>query len=132
MSNNTHIVTRVEFRWRHNEKEFAKLLSDSASKAGRCASDHARELMKDALTASEELQHHLFTLQKDIAQLHIQLQELSDIKEGLRTVHNNINSLRDELTSYVAKLLCDAGRMRLADAREWIDGLLKENEASMP
>jgi polyhydroxyalkanoate synthesis regulator phasin len=140
MTNNHDIVARVEFRWRQHEEEFAKLLSDSARKAGRCTSDHARELMKDALTANEQLQQHVFALHKDIAQALNQLQQLSEIKEGvrklsntndgIRTLHDNIYGLRDELASYVVKILCDAGKMQATEARKWMDKISGSDQST--
>lgn len=121
---NQETVERVEFRWRQHEIEFAKRLAESAEEAGRPPSDHARELMKTALTSSEELQHHICTLQNDVGQLQSQLQMLSQqlaaVEKGIRTVHDNIYQFRDEQATCVVKILADAGRMQSSAAERWL------------
>ena len=118
------IVQRVEFRWRQNEAQFAELLTESAREAGRLHGDHARELMKTALTSSEGLQHHIYTLQHEVGQIQNQLrsmsQQLAAIEQGIRTVHDNIYQFRDEQATCVVKILADAGRMQSSAAEQWV------------
>jgi hypothetical protein len=113
-------IERVEFRWRQHEEEFAERLADAAREAGRSPSDHARELMKNALTSTEILQHAIQTVQQEVAQLRDQLGELRSIKDGLRTIHENIYQFRDDVATSVAKLLSDAGRITPDTAEKWV------------
>ena len=113
-------IERVEFRWRQHEEEFAERLADAAREAGRSPSDHARELMKNALTSADILQHAIHSLQQEMAQLHDQLKQLGSIKDGLRVIHENIYQFRDDLATCVAKLLADAGRVRSDAAEQWV------------
>ncbi|OHB65851.1 MAG: hypothetical protein A2V70_16670 [Planctomycetes bacterium RBG_13_63_9] len=76
--------------------------------------------MKDALTSSERLEHAIHTVEQEMAQVFDQLRELSDIKNGLRTVHENIYQFRDDLATCVAKLLADAGRVTTTAAEQWV------------
>jgi hypothetical protein len=117
-------LSRVEFRWRQHENEFAERLTAAAQEAGRSISDHARELMKNALTSQEQLEHSIHTLQQEVAQLHHELRELSNIAEAVRMISDNVFILRDDLTSYVIKLLADAGSLDEKTAREWVDNVL--------
>jgi hypothetical protein len=122
---NRESVERVEFRWRQHEAEFAQRLAESAQEAGRTPSDHARELMKFALTSSEQLQHNLDVLRREVAQLYGQLGELRTIKEGLRLIHENIHRLRDTQATSVAKLLSDAGHLPAEDAQNWVEQIFQ-------
>ena len=124
MTTNRETIVRVEFRWRQHEEEFAERLTESAREAGRSPSDHARELMKNALTSGEQLQHNLHTLHQEVAQLYKQLRELATIKEGLRSVHEDIHRVRDDLATSVAKVLADAGRLNADDAEQWVKDIL--------
>ena len=121
---NQETAERVEFRFRQHEAEFAERLAESAREAGRPPSDHARELVKTALTSSEELQHHISTLQHEVAQMENQLQkvlqQLAAIEQGIRTVHDNIYQFRDEQATCVVKILADAGRMQSSAAEQWL------------
>jgi hypothetical protein len=117
---NQELTDRVEFRWRQHEEEFARRLAKSARTAGRSQSEQARELLKDALTASDQLQHAIESLQQEVAQLHHQLRHLPAIKEGVRAVHENIYQFRDNLASCTAKLLEDAGHLDSQAARNWV------------
>jgi hypothetical protein len=119
-SNQSETIERVEFRWRQHEERFARLLAESARESGRSESDQARELLKTALGSSEEMRRALESLQSEIAQVHQQLRQLLPLKAGLRTTHENIYQLRDELATCVAKLLADAGRLDSAEAEEWV------------
>ena len=119
-SKNPETAARVEFRWRQHEVQFAERLAESASEAGRSTSDHARELMKTALTGTEELQHNLQNLEQGLAQLHNQLRELVEIKEGLGTIHQNLYEFRDDFATCVAMLLTHAGKLNAADAEQWV------------
>jgi len=125
MTTNHETTTRVEFRWRQHEKKFAERLTESAREAGRCPSDHARELMKNALTSDEQLQHCLRTLQQEVAQLHGQLQELTKIKAGLRAIHEATYQLRDDLATYATKLLTDAGHLEAKAAKKWVEEVIR-------
>jgi len=121
------ITSRIEFRWRQHEEQFAQLLVDSARENGRSESDEARELLKAALGESDQLQHALATLQGEVTQLHEQLKQLSHVKSGLRTVHENIYQLRDDLATCVAKLLVNAGTLDDAAAEAWVKQALDAN-----
>ncbi|MGA2617108.1 MAG: hypothetical protein ABSF26_05815 [Thermoguttaceae bacterium] len=110
---------RVEFRWRQHEDEFARLLANAAREAGLSQSDYARELVKKALTAPDELRHAVESLQQEVAQVLFQLRVLSAIKEGVRTVHENIYEFRDDLATSVLKLLTDAGHLDAKAAEKW-------------
>ena len=119
-STRNQTIGRVEFRWRQNEGDFAARLEEAAQQAGRTTSDHARELMKNALTASERLDHSLHVLQQEVAQLRQQLRELRTLKVGLRAVHANIYQFRDDLATCTAKLLTDAGLLPPEVAEQWV------------
>jgi plasmid stability protein len=123
-SKNRETVERVEFRWRQHDEGFAERLEESARAAGHSTSDHARELLKDALTRSEQLQHDIHTLQQEVAQLHSQLRELAKIKDGIRLIHENIYRLRDDLATSVTRLLTDAGRLEAETAEQWVQETL--------
>jgi len=62
------LADRVEFRWRQHEEDFARLLAEGARKAGRPSSDHARELLKEALTASDHLQQAVEEVNREVVQ----------------------------------------------------------------
>jgi len=113
-------VNKVEFRWRQHEEEFAQRLAESAAEAGRSSSDQARELLKNALTASDELRHAIESLREEIAQVSRQLRDLRTIKDALRNVHENIYQFRDDLATCVVKLLVDAGRLDPKPAGQWV------------
>lgn len=119
-TNHRETTSRVEFRWRQHEEHFAQLLAESAREAGRSESDQARELLKLALTQSDQLLHSLESLQKDTLQLHEQLQQLPSIKAGIRTVHENVYQLRDDLATCVTKLLVEASDLDDAAAKAWV------------
>ena len=125
MTTNRETIARVEFRWRQHEEEFAQRLTESARSAGRCPSEHARELMKNALTNTEQLQHSIHTLQQEVAQLHHQLRELTNIADALRAIQENTFALRDDLATYATKLLTDAGRVEAKAARKWVEEVLR-------
>jgi phage shock protein A len=123
-SRNLEIAARVEFRWRQHEEQFAERLAESAREAGRSPSDHARELMKTALTSAETLQHNLQNLEQELAQLHNQLRELVEIKEGLGNIHQNIYQFRDDLATCVTMLLTHAGQLDADEAKQWVEDSL--------
>lgn len=110
---------RVEFRWRQHEEEFAQRLAESAAEAGRSSSDQARELLKNALTASDELRYAIESLREEIVQVSHQLRDLRTIKDGLRTVHENIYQFRDAAATCMVKLLVDVGGLQPKVAVEW-------------
>jgi small-conductance mechanosensitive channel len=113
-------VERVEFRWRQHEFDSAQRLEEAAQEAGRSSSDHARELVKNALSASERLEHNLHVLQQEVAQLRQQLRELSTIKEGLRVIDANVYEFRNDLATCTIKILTDAGLLPLEAAQQWV------------
>lgn len=115
---------RVEFRWRQHEEEFARRLKQAAYEAGRSQSDHARELLKNALTASDVLQQAIESLQQEVAQLHHQLRLLSTIKKGIRSIHETVYRFRDDTATCIAKLLTDAGRLDAKTAKHWVQETL--------
>jgi hypothetical protein len=119
-SNRDELPNRVEFRWRQHEERFAKLLADSARANGRSESEQARELLKLALTSSDEVRQAIESLQKEILQLREQLRQLLAVKTGLRTIHENIYQFRDSMATSVAKLLTDAGGLDATTAETWV------------
>ena len=114
------IGDRVEFRWRDHEKHYAVKLAQSAEKSGRSPTEHARALLKDALTADDLLQHAVECLHQEVAQLQHQLRVLTTIKEGTRAVHENIYALRDDLAACVVELLVNAGHLDPKTARRLV------------
>ena len=120
MTKTRETIARVEFRWREHEEHFAQQLNESAREAGHSTSNHARKLVKDALTNDEQLRHDLHLIQQEIAQLHLQLRELHKIAAGLRATHEGIYELRDDLANYAIKLLSDAGRLEPETAARWV------------
>jgi hypothetical protein len=118
--NNREIPDRVEFRWRQHEEEFAARLEQSAKDAGRTVSEQARELIKIVLTGPDVLQHAVESLQQEIAQLQHRFRLLTTINEGIRTVHENVYQVRDDLAACVAKILVDAGRLDAKTAQNWV------------
>lgn len=125
MKTTKHETTdRVEFRWRQHEEHFARLLAESAREAGRSESDHARELLKTALSSAEQFEHAMESLHGEVAQLQEQLRQLLPVKEGLRTIHENVYQLRDALATCVAKLLTDAGSLDSRAAQAWVERAL--------
>ena len=117
---NREIPDRVEFRWRQHEEEFARRLAESAQEAGRSESEQARELLKEALTRSDLLQHAVESLLQEVAQIQHQLRVLATIKDGVRAVHENIYQFRDDLAICVLRLLTDAGRLDTKAAENWV------------
>jgi predicted nucleic acid-binding Zn-ribbon protein len=120
MTRHFETLARVEFRWRQHEADFARRLTESARQMGRAPSDHARELMKSALTSNERLEHNLHTIQQELAQLHAEIAELRPLREALPIIHENIYQLRDDLATYVVQLLAEAGRMEPEKAERWV------------
>ena len=114
------VPQKIEFRWRHNEKDLARRLAEAARKADRSVGDHARETVKTALTADDQLQYSLELLHREVGQLHTQLLDLARIKKGLKTLHENLYQFRDDLATCVAKMLADAGRLEPQAAEEWV------------
>ncbi|MFZ1936080.1 MAG: hypothetical protein WAU84_20315, partial [Thermoguttaceae bacterium] len=86
----------------------------------RSPSEQARETLKDALTASDRLQHAVESLQEEVAQLHHQLRDLATIKEGVRNVYDNVYELRDDLAACIIKLLTDVGHLDATSAANWV------------
>ena len=111
---------RVEFRFRKHEEDYARRLQQSAKDAGRTVSDQARELIKIALTSPDLLQHAVETLQQDIALLLSRPDPLPIVNDGLRTVHENIYQLRDDIAACVIKVLADAGHLDPETAEDWV------------
>lgn len=115
---------KIEFRWRQNEKDFARRLAESARKANRSIGDHAREILKTALTADDQVQYSLQLLHQEVGQLHKRLLDLARLQSGLKNLHENLYEFRDDLVTCVAKLLADAGRMEPTAAEEWVRSTL--------
>jgi Rad3-related DNA helicase len=130
ISRNSEMPDRIEFRWRQHEKEFIQRLADSARAAGRCPSEQARELLKDALSSSDEIKHAIEALQQEVAQLHHQLRHVAAIKEGVRAVHENIYQFRDDLAACAAKLLAEAGHLDSKAARDWVRHTFNAEQAA--
>ena len=120
MSKNQESSKKVEFRWRQHEQVFAERLAESSTEANTSVGDHARDLLKNALTESDEVRHALEQIQREVAQLRGDLRYLATLKEGLKALHENIYGLRDGLATSVAKLLCDAGETSDEEAQAWI------------
>jgi hypothetical protein len=115
-SNRDETPSRVEFRWRQHEEHFAKLLADAAQSNGRSESEQARELLKTALTSSDEVRQAVELLQKELLQIREQIRQLLPLKAGLRVVHENIYQFRDSLATSVATILVDAAGLDPATA----------------
>ena len=120
MTTNRETATRIEFRLRQHEADYAERLAEGARAAGRCVSDHARELIKTAVTRDEELQHSLYTIQQELAQIHGQLKEMATIGQAVQDVQEDILVIRDDLATCVTKLLTDAGRLDITTAKKWV------------
>ena len=120
MTKTRETIARVEFRWRQHEDEFAERLTESAQEAGRSMCDHARELMKNALTSDEQLQHRLHRIEQELTQLHRQLRELRKITTAFDSLHERVYELRDDLATYAVKLLTDAGSLAPEAAERWV------------
>ena len=115
-----NVPDKIEFRWRKNEKDFAKRLAESARKASRTVGDHAREVLKTALTADDQLQYSLQLLHQEVGQLHKRMLDFARLQSGLKVLHENVYEFRDDLATCVAKMLADAGRLEPAAAEEWV------------
>ncbi len=120
----TDVPQKIEFRWRHHENDFAERLAESARKADRSIGDHAREIVKTALTADDQLRYSLQLLLQEIGQVHKQLLDLAHVKHGLNALHKNLYEFRDDLATCVTKLLAEAGRLDPQAAEEWIRNTL--------
>ena len=120
MSKKTETTKKVEFRWRQHEELFAERLAESATEANVSVAEHARELLKNALTESDEIRHVLEETHQEVAQLHHDLQQLAAIKGGLKAIHENIYGLRDDLATSIVKLLVDAGKTNAEEAQAWV------------
>ncbi|MEN6406995.1 MAG: hypothetical protein ABFC77_11050 [Thermoguttaceae bacterium] len=112
-------IGRVEFRWREHEEEFARRLAESAKEAGRSQPDQARELLKNALTASDVLQQAVESLQQEVAQMNRQLGELVSIKKGIRIVHHDVGQLCDDVAACLADIQRHAGRVNATNTNNW-------------
>jgi hypothetical protein len=110
---------KIEFRWRRHEMEYAERLASSAADEGRTEGDQARELLKDALSHTDRMEHAIETLRQELSQVFKQLRDLSMLKDGMKTIHENIYESRDELLTCIIKLLVDAGNLTPEDAEEW-------------
>ena len=120
MTTNRETVTRIEFRLRQHEADYAERLADGARAAGRCVSDHARELIKTALTSNEELMHSLYNIQQELAQIQGQLKEMIAAAHAVQDMQEDILVIRDDLATYATKLLTDAGRLDATTAKKWV------------
>ena len=117
---NSEMPNRIEFRLRLSETDFLKRLMEQARRFNRCPNEQAREILKEALTAPEHLQHAIESLQQDVAQILQQLRVLGSIKDSIRTLHDNIYQLRDDLAACIEKLLVDAGQVPAETAEQWV------------
>lgn len=115
---------KVEFRWRQHEEDWQRRLVDSARDANRAIGDHARELLKTAMAVDEELRQEIHMLRQEVSQVRRELAALAQLKEALRTVHQNTYELRDNLATVTVKLLVDAGKIELASALRWAEETL--------
>jgi hypothetical protein len=113
-------IDRVEFRWRQHECPFAQRLAEDARAAGRSQSDHARELLKNSLTASDDLQKAIESMHQDVMEIRQQLRHLPAVKEGVRSVHDQFFSFRDSMATCVYRLLIEVGRLSPKAAEQWI------------
>ena len=120
MAKSNETTRKVEFRWRQHEQLFAERLAESSTEANVSLGEHARELLKNALTESDEMRHVLEEIHREVAQLHHDLQQLAAIKGGLKAIHENIYGLRDDLATSIVKLLVDAGKTDDEQAQEWV------------
>jgi hypothetical protein len=120
MAKSNETTRKVEFRWRQHEQLFAERLAESSTEANVSLGEHARELLKNALTESDEMRHVLEEIHREVAQLHHDLQQLAAIKGGLKAIHENIYGLRDDLATSIVKLLVDAGKTDDDEAQEWV------------
>ena len=120
MAKSNETTRKVEFRWRQHEQLFAERLAESSTEANVSLGEHARELLKNALTESDEMRHVLEEIHREVAQLHHDLQQLAAIKGGLKAIHENIYGLRDDLATSIVKLLVDAGKTDGEEAQEWV------------
>lgn len=119
-SKNRETAQKIEFRLRQHEELFAQLLAQSARDAGRSIGDQARELVKTALTKDEQLQHFLASVERELAQVTTKLTAVVKLNEGLRTVHENLYQVRDDLVTIAVKVLQDAGRLQAEAATSWV------------
>jgi len=137
---------KVEFRWRRHEVEQRRRLVELAEQAGRSPSEHAREMLKAALTASEELLHSVHMLRQELSQLKLELvgdghppdshsttaghaagmpkdmgtrllERLDELFEGQLDV-------REDIATSVVKLLVDVGDVHPEHARNWAGDML--------
>ena len=120
MAKSNETTRKVEFRWRQHEQLFAERLAESSTEANVSLGEHARELLKNALTESDEMRHVLEEIHREVAQLHHDLQQLTAIKTGLKAIHENIYGVRDDLATSIAKLLVDAGKTDAEEAQAWV------------
>ena len=112
-------MSKVEFRWRHHEADLAKRLCALAAEAGHSVGEQARELIKHGLNSSDRLEHAIESLQEEVSQLFKQLRDLPTLKEGMRTLHENVYESREDLLTCIVKVLVDAGRLTPEAAEEW-------------
>ena len=110
---------KVEFRWRQHEEEWCQRFVESAKAADQSFGDHARELVKKALTVDEELSHDIQRLRDEVAAIPQQLDDLVQLKRAVATIHDTVCQLRNDLATAVPKLLVDAGKMPQDKARWW-------------
>ena len=120
MRPNHETTSRVEFRWRQHEEEFAQRLEEAARQAGRSTSDHARELLKNALDNQERLERHLHVLQQEVAQLRQGLRVFAEHGERLLLIDTNVYQLRDDLATCTLKILTDAAMLPPEVAEQWV------------
>jgi len=117
---NQETFDRIEFRWRRHEAPFARRLAEEAQAVGQSTCDHARSLLKNALTASDDLQQAVEALHQDVLEIRQQLRHMPAMKEGVRAVHDQFFSFRNDVASCVCKLLIEVGGVSPDAAEQWV------------
>ena len=141
---------KVEFRWRQHEDEHRQRLVELAEEAGRSTSDHAREMLKAALTTPGELLHSVHLLRQEISQLKLELvgsgqppqsHPTTDDKvagmqmdmgnrllERLDDLGNGQLDIREDIATCVVKILVDVGNIDANQARNWAGNILNDRQ----
>ena len=113
-------VDKIEFRFRRHEKQDAIRLADLA-KTKKCSTGElARDLVKAGLNKSDRLEYGVETVLEELAQLSKQIRDLTSIKTAVKSAHETVYEVRDDLLTSVLKLLTDAGRLAPPAAEQWV------------
>jgi hypothetical protein len=137
---------KVEFRWRQHEDEQRQRLVELAEEARRSPSDHAREMLKAALTTPEELLHSVHLLRQEISQLKLELvgdgqspksnptmagdaagmpKDMGTrLLERLDELGDGQLEIREDIATCVVKMLVDVGNIDPKHARNWAGDML--------